>query len=728
MQFLRNSLTNEELLNIYQKLLWPRLIEEKMILLLRQGKISKWFSGIGQEAISVGATLAMNNDEWIMPLHRNLGAFTSRNMPLHKLFQQWQGSQDGYSKGRERSFHFGSREHRICGMISHLGPQLAVADGTALAAKLRKEEKISLAFTGEGGTSEGDFHEALNVAVVWDLPVIFIIENNGYALSTPASEQYRCASLADKGKGYGMEAVTIDGNNVLAVYDTVKGVRDYCIKNQKPYLIECTTFRMRGHEEASGTKYIPKELFDEWEQKDPIKNYEQWLLEKNVLTTDAIEIIRKEQKQKIEEELKIANEQSTIIISSEKELFDVYAAGLPLTCFKREGAAGTQSQAHSGSPIRGESNAQTQPNQETFSNNNNIHKSESLSVGKAPSIGGGLGEAEPMQHSAPSPAPLERAGVRFIDAIKQALHQSMQQHANLILMGQDIAEYGGAFKITEGFVEKFGKERVRNTPLCESAIIGAALGLSLEGFKSMVEMQFADFVTMGMNQIINNLAKIYYRWGQNADIVIRMPTGGGVNAGPFHSQSNEAWFVHTPGLKVVYPSTPADAKGLLIAAINDPNPVLYFEHKVLYRSISGEVPQEYYETEIGKARQVQTGDDISIITYGMGVIWAEDYAAEHPETSIDILDLRSLLPLDYEAIKSAVHRTGKVLILHEDTLIGGIGGELAAWINEHCFEHLDAPVMRCASLDTPVPFNKELEQNFLAKARLHEQVQKLLNY
>jgi 2-oxoisovalerate dehydrogenase E1 component len=650
-----------------------------MLLLLRQGKISKWFSGIGQEAISVGATLAMNNDEWIMPLHRNLGVFTSRNMPLHKLFEQWQGSQDGYSKGRERSFHFGSREHHICGMISHLGPQLAIADGTALAAKLRKEEKISLAFTGEGGTSEGDFHEALNVAAVWDLPVIFIIENNGYALSTPASEQYRCTALADRSKGYGMEAVTIDGNNVLAVYDTVKGVRDYCIKNQKPYLIECTTFRMRGHEEASGTKYIPKELFDEWQQKDPIKNYEQWLLEENVLTTEGVETIRKEQKQKIEEELKIANEQSTIIISSEKELFDVYAAsGLPHTQSQLKKEAG---------------------------NVKDIYASVALRRSEAP--------------------PPE---ARFIDAIKEALYQSMHQHANLILIGQDVAEYGGAFKITEGFVGEFGKERVRNTPLCESAIIGAALGLSLEGFKSMVEMQFADFVTMGFNQIVNNLAKIYYRWGQNADVVIRMPTGGGVNAGPFHSQSNEAWFVHTPGLKVVYPSTPADAKGLLIAAVNDPNPVLYFEHKALYRSVSGKVPNEFYEIEIGKARQVQTGDDITIITYGMGVLWAEDYAAEHTEISIDILDLRTLLPLDYEAIKSAVHRTGKVLILHEDTLIGGIGGELAAWINEHCFEHLDAPVMRCASLDTPVPFNKELEQNFLAKARLHDQVQKLLNY
>jgi len=690
MQFSRNHLSNKELVSIYRNLLYPRLIEEKMLLLLRQGKISKWFSGIGQEAISVGATLALKDDEWIMPLHRNLGVFTSRKMPLNKLFKQWQGRQDGYSKGRERSFHFGSKEHYICGMISHLGPQLTIANGTALAAKLRKEEKVSLTFTGEGGTSEGDFHEALNVAAVWDLPAIFIIENNGYALSTPSSEQYSCSSIADRGKGYGMEAITIDGNNVLAVYDTVKGVREYCIKNQKPYLIECTTFRMRGHEEASGTKYVPKELFDEWEGKDPIKNFEQWLLQETILTGDEIEKIRLEQKQKIEEELKLANIHNPIVVSSEKELSDVYAApsGSP-------GGGVTHSQ-----PLL----KQDSERQEEFS------KSE-VGAQMAFPTGGGREEA-----------------VRIIDAIKQGLHQSMQHHLNLILMGQDIAEYGGAFKITEGFVEEFGKERVRNTPLCESAIVGAALGLSLEGYKTMVEMQFADFVTMGFNQIVNNLAKIYYRWGQNADVVIRMPTGGGVGAGPFHSQSNEAWFVHTPGLKVVYPSTPSDAKGLLIAAINDPNPVIYFEHKALYRSISGEVPAEYYEIEIGKARVVQTGEDVAIITYGVGVHWAEDYAAEHPEISISILDLRTLLPLDYEAIKITVCRTGKVLILHEDTLTGGIGGEISAWITENCFEFLDAPVMRCASLDTSVPFNIELEKNFLAKSRLGEYVQNLVSY
>jgi len=671
MQFDRRKLSNEELILFYQKLLWPRMIEEKMLVLLRQGKISKWFSGIGQEAIAVGATLAMQKDEWIMPLHRNLGVFTTRNMPLNKLFMQWQGSQDGYSKGRERSFHFGNRQHHICGMISHLGPQLAIADGTALAYKLRKDDKVSLAFTGEGGTSEGDFHEALNVAAVWDLPVIFIIENNGYGLSTPTEEQYRCISLIDKAKGYGMDGIQIDGNNILSVYDTIKGVRDYCVRYQKPYLIECTTFRMRGHEEASGTKYVPKKLFDLWEMKDPVKNYEQYLLSSGVLKPGDVENIRNEFKEKIEHELEIGSAAGPVVADTETELEDIYAKPAD----------------------------SRQPSVSVVDNSGLSYDSR-----------------------------FTTHDLRIIDAIKQGLHQSMKAHPNLILMGQDIAEYGGAFKITEGFVEEFGKERVRNTPLCESAIVGAALGLSLEGYKSMMEMQFADFVTVGFNQIINNLAKIHYRWGQNADVVIRMPTGGGVGAGPFHSQSNEAWFVHTPGLKVVYPSTPVDAKGLLIAAINDPNPVMYFEHKALYRSVSGPVPEEYYEIEIGKARHVREGEEISIITYGSGVHWAEDYAAEHPEISIDILDLRTLLPLDYMAIREAVQRTGRILLLHEDTLTGGIGGEIAAWIAEHCFGLLDAPVMRCASLDTPVPFSIELENNFLAKARLDETIQKLLNY
>ena len=667
MDFLSKGIEKEELLGLYRALLLPRLIEEKMLILLRQGKISKWFSGIGQEAISVGVTKALQQDEWIMPLHRNLGVFTGRNMPLHKLFMQWQGNKEGYSKGRERSFHFGSREHHICGMISHLGPQLAIADGVALAYKLAKRDKVSVAFSGDGGTSEGDFHEALNTAAVWDLPVIFIIENNGYGLSTPVNEQYRCESLVDKAKGYGMEGVRIDGNNILTVYDTIKGVRDYCIKNQKPYLIECMTFRMRGHEEASGVKYVPKELFETWEKKDPVSNYEQWLMDQQHLTQDQVSSIRLEIKNMIDAELEIAYKAEEIHPDTAEEMHDVYA------------------------PVN-------------------------------------LNDATVFANDASLPAGIPSSEKKFIQAISEALDQSMDRFPNLVLMGQDIAEYGGAFKVTEGFVSKYGKERVRNTPLCESAIVGAALGLSLEGYKSMMEMQFSDFVTVGFNQIVNNLAKIHYRWGQAADVVIRMPTGGGVGAGPFHSQSTEAWFAHVPGLKVVYPSNPFDAKGLLNAALAENNPVMYFEHKALYRSISGMVPDAYYHVPIGKAAQVQAGEDISIITYGAGVHWALEYQQKHPHISLDILDLRSLLPLDYDAIRQAVSRTGKVLILHEDNLTGGFGGEIAAWIAEHCFDKLDAPVMRCASLDTPIPFNLRLEKNYMAYSRLDEAVDRLIAY
>ncbi len=665
MQFDRKKLSNAELISFYRELLYSRMIEEKMIVLLRQGKVSKWFSGIGQEAISVGATMAMQHDEWIMPLHRNLGVFTVRGASLEQLFLQWQGSKDGFSKGRERSFHFGSHEHHIAGMISHLGPQLALADGAALAYKLKGDRKVALAFTGDGGTSEGDFHEALNVAAVWDLPVIFIIENNGYGLSTPTNEQYRCESLVDKAFGYGIEGIKIDGNNILEVYDTIRGVRNYCIDEQKPYLIECMTFRMRGHEEASGVKYVPKELFEEWEKKDPVRTYEEWLLSADIMDVDQLCAINDELRLKIEEELKAGLAFQKNKVDLQEELNDVYA----------------------------------------------------------------LNHTSGIQLQLPSSdLPQRNEPIRMINAISEALDQSLALHENLVVMGQDIAEYGGAFKVTEGLVHKYGKSRIRNTPLCESAIVGTALGLSLEGYKSVVEMQFADFVSVGFNQIVNNLAKIYYRWGQNADVVIRMPTGAGVGAGPFHSQSNEAWFFHVPGLKIVYPSNPADAKGLLMAAIQDPNPVMYFEHKVLYRSIAGEVDAAPYVVEIGKAALSQQGDDVSVITYGAGVHWALEYAKQHPELSIEILDLRSLMPLDYQAIEQTVRKTNRVLVLHEDNLTGGIGAEIAAWISEHYFQFLDAPVMRCASLDTPIPFSPELEQQYLAKSRLHDAMQKLLNY
>lgn len=659
MNFKPYKYSKDVLINLYKGILKPRMIEEKMLILLRQGKVSKWFSGIGQEAIAVGATMALDSDEYVMPLHRNLGVFTTRQMPFDKLFLQWQGSDQGFSKGRERSFHFGANEYHICGMISHLGPQLAIADGIALAHKLRKEEKVSLAFSGDGGTSEGDFHEALNTAAVWGLPVIFLIENNGYGLSTPVNEQFVCEQLSDRAKGYGMKGITIDGNNILEVYKTIQEARAYCIKEQKPILIEAMTFRMRGHEEASGVKYVPKELFEQWAVKDPVNNFEKYLLKEKIITQEIIDAIKSDIQKEIEHGVQVGLSSQPIVPNIELELADVYKP---------------------------------------------YHHTTTDTTG------------QPVQK------------MKMIHAISDALRLGMRRHPEFVLMGQDIAEYGGAFKVTEGFVEEFGKERVRNTPLCESAIVGTALGLSIKGIKSMMEMQFADFVTVGFNQIVNNLAKIHYRWGQNADVIIRMPTGGGVGAGPFHSQSNEAWFTKVPGLKVVYPSNPYDAKGLMLASIEDPNPIMFFEHKALYRSVEMEVPESYYTIEIGKAHLVQSGDDMSIITYGAGVHWAKEYASQHSELSIEILDLRTLAPLDYDAIRATVERTGRVLILHEDTLIGGIGGEISAWINEHCFTLLDAPVMRCASLDTPVPFAIELEKNFLAKSRLAEKIDELMSF
>ncbi|RSK46367.1 dehydrogenase [Hymenobacter perfusus] len=662
MHFDRKDYSNETLLHLYQHLLKPRMIEEKMLILLRQGKVSKWFSGIGQEAISVGSTLALDADEYILPLHRNLGVFTGRDIPLHQLFAQWQGKISGFSKGRDRSFHFGTNEHHIVGMISHLGPQLAVAGGIALADTLENRPKVTVTYSGDGGASEGDFHEALNVAAVWQLPVIFIIENNGYGLSTPSNEQFRFRYFVDKGPAYGMEAVQVDGNNVLEVYDTVRRLTEDLRQNPRPVLLEALTFRMRGHEEASGTKYVPQELFEQWAQKDPVENYEKWLLAEGILDEEARMRFRETIKREIEEGLRLADAEPMPTASLEQEVGDMYRA------FEPDSAL-----------------------------------------------------------NLPTDNPQPTTDKRYVDAISDGMRQSMERYPELVLMGQDIAEYGGVFKITDGFVAQFGKGRVRNTPLCESAIVGAALGLSIKGRKAMVEMQFADFVTCGFNQIVNNLAKSHYRWGQNADVVVRMPTGAGTAAGPFHSQSNEAWFTHTPGLKVVYPSNPVDAKGLLCAAFEDPNPVMYFEHKLLYRSISAPVPDAYYTTPIGKAALVREGEEMSIITYGAGVHWALALA-EEIGLSADILDLRTLLPWDEEAVRRTVEKNGRVILLHEDTLTGGLAGEIGAWIAEHCFRSLDAPILRVASLDTAVPFAPPLEKQFLPQQRLREAVAKLRSY
>ena len=659
MLFESNNLSKEILKKLYSSILKPRLIEEKMLLLLRQNKISKWFSGIGQEATSVGVALATDPSEYILPMHRNLGVFTCRDISLVKLFDQFQGKVDGFTKGRDRSFHFGVKDLNIIGMISHLGPQMGIADGIGLAKKLKGEKKGTVVFTGDGGTSEGDFHESLNVAAVWDLPVLFVIENNGYGLSTPNKEQFKVDSLALKGEGYGVESLSVDGNNIVEVYSAVSDKMESIRENPRPILLECFTFRMRGHEEASGTKYVPKEVMEYWENKDPVINFEKHLIEKKVYSVDEVESIKNSLKDEIAQAVKKSFVDSKFIVNEEEEVVDVFYPYVQKVQF---------------------------PKEKTMS---------------------------------------ER---RYVDAISDSLSQSMLKYKDLIIMGQDISDYGGVFKVTEGFVDKFGRERVRNTPLCESAIVGTALGLSIEGIKSVVEMQFADFVTCGFNQIINNLAKIHYRWGQNADVVVRMPTGGGVSAGPFHSQSNEAWFFHTPGLRIVYPSSASDAKGLLNAAIEDPNPYLFFEHKALYRSHSEKVFEDYYTTEVGKAKIIKSGEDITVVTYGMGVHWAREASKKYDNISLDIIDLRTLQPWDKESVEKSVLKTNKVIVLHEDCVTGGIGAEISAWISENCFEHLDAPIVRVGGLDTPVPFRKELEENFMPIERLHKQIIKLSKY
>ncbi len=651
----KTDLSKETLLHLYKSMLLPRLIEEKMLILLRQGKISKWFSGIGQEAIAIGVTLALEQDEYILPMHRNLGVFTSREIPLHRLFSQWQGKANGFTKGRDRSFHFGTQEYKIVGMISHLGPQLGIADGIALAHKLRNEEKVCAVFTGEGGSSEGDFHEALNVASVWNLPVLFCVENNGYGLSTPTSEQFNCENIADRGIGYGMESHMIDGNNILEVYTKISELTKSMRKDPRPVLIEFKTFRMRGHEEASGTKYVPQELLDAWGLKDPLENYKLYLEQNGILTEKIDTEYRFAISEEINTHLQKAFDEELIIANEQTELNDVYKAFEP-------------------------------------------------------------------KHISPSG---ETKSIRLIDAVSEGLRQSMEQHDNLIIMGQDVAEYGGVFKITDGFVAQFGKDRVRNTPICESAIVSAAYGLSVNKVKSVVEMQFADFVSSGFNPIVNLLAKSHYRWNEPADVVVRMPCGAGVAAGPFHSQTNEAWFTKTPGLKVVYPAFPADAKGLLATAINDPNPVLFFEHKALYRSIYQEVPKAYYTLPFGEAAVLQEGSDISIISYGAGVHWAIEVLGKNPEISADLIDLRTLQPLDTETIYTSVRKTGKVIILQEDSLFGGIASDLAALISEHCFQSLDAPVQRVGSLETPIPFIGQLEQQYLAKSKFENSLKKL---
>lgn len=660
MAITEKKISTEQALSIYKNLLLPRRIEERMLKLLRQNKISKWFSGIGQEAVGVGVTLSAKPKDYILPMHRNLGVFTTREVPLYPLFCQLFGKADGFTGGRDRSFHFGTLEHNIVGMISHLAAMMPVADGLALAKKLKGEDAVAFSFCGDGATSEGDFHEALNLAAVWKLPVVFIIENNGYGLSTPTSEQYACEHLSDRAIGYGMHGFNIDGNNIFEVMETVEKARKLAL-NGEPSLIEAKTFRMRGHEEASGTHYVPDILFENWAEKDPILRFENFLEKEGIAGKDDFKKITREIDQSFKKELEKALKTEDPVFDEQTEINAVYST--------------------------------EEPKPPVYSNGITYEK-------------------------------------RFVDVLQSTLWQAFEEDDSFLIMGQDIAEYGGVFKITEGFLKEFGEDRIRNTPIIESGVLGAALGLALEGFKPVVEMQFADFISCGFNQIVNNIAKTHYRWSPPLNITIRAPHGGGVGAGPYHSQSVEGWFMQIPGLKVVVPGTVEDAQNLLYSSLYDPNPVLFFEHKKLYRSLRETVPDKATYEPLGKAKIRREGSDATIITYGMGVQWALEAAVafEKEGRSIEVLDLRTLLPLDKEAIKATVQKTGKILLLQEPSLTLGPLSEIAAIITEECFEWLDAPVMRCASLDTPIPHDKGLEEGFLATSTLSKKLKQLINY
>ncbi|NBB85506.1 MAG: dehydrogenase [Bacteroidetes bacterium] len=667
---------------LYQALLLPRCVEEKMLRLIRQGRISKWFSGYGQEAIAVGCTWALRSDDYILPTHRNLGVWTTREVPLRALMCQLMGRAGGFTKGRDRTFHFGLPEKRIIGMISHMAAMLPVACGLGQAAQLKGEDTVALAFCGDGASREGDFHEALNLAAVWQLPVVFVVENNGYGLSTPTDEAMAVERIADAGAGYGMPGESVDGNNVLAVIEAVRRSAARARTGEGPTLLEMRTFRVRGHEEASGTAYVPDERIEAWEQKDPVARFSKALVRQGILTPDDVEALADDLMDDVTDAVEYALAQPEVSSDRATERADVFAPPQPSSAANGTAANGSKAPI----PAREATAAET-------------------------------GDVKEF---------------RFVDATREALWQAMEADDAVVLLGQDIGTYGGVFKVTEGFIEAFGRERVRDTPIIESGAVGAAMGLALRDLRPVLEIQYADFISCGFNQIVNNLATTHYRWGQPLNVTIRAPYGGGIGAGPFHSQAREAWFCHVPGLKVVIPSTPADIKGLLLSAIDDPNPVLVFEHKALYRSVKGTAPTAPVRVPLGKARIAREGTDATIVTYGQGVHWAVDAAeaqAEMTGASVEVVDLRTLTPWDRTAVLASVRKTHRVLVLQEATHTGGFGGELAATIAEDAFAHLDAPPVRVGALDTPVPFSTSLEEKvFSARTELAAALERLLNF
>ena len=700
-----NDARSQLLRYAYMKL--TREFDARFESLLLTGRVAKWYSEVGNEATTVPAGLALGRGDVLCTLHRDLGAIVAyyldpaRTFPalfagpdpahrapdprpdpetlLRTLACQLLGKHEGFSNGVERSFHYGFLAEemgiRHVGMISHLGSMIPVAAGCAFALKQRGTDGVAINFIGDGGTSTGDFHEGLNMAAVWDLPLVLIVENNRYAFSTPVSQQFRAERLSDRGVGYGIAAETVDGNDPDAMATTVARAVARARAGRGPTLIEALLGRLRGHSEGDDSlKVVPASELARYRAEDPVPAYAHRL--------EASGAVERSDLARVEERV--------------GELVEAaIAAGL---------------EAETPRPTTALRSA--------------LAPAEDAAV-------------TPQVDVEPPPLPFERRRPQlqvepstYVAAIHRALTEEMERDPAVVLMGQDIGVFEGAFRATRGLHERW-PERVLDTPIAESGAIGVAIGAALFGYRPIVEMQFADFVSCGFNQLVNVAAKLYYRWQVACPIVVRLPSGGGVGAGPFHSQNPEAWFAHVAGLKVVCPSTAVDARGLLKAAIRDPNPVIFLEHKYLYRRIKEPLPEGDGTTSIGVARTARRGSDLSLIAYGASTPICLEAAAELAAegASVEVVDLRTLVPLDERAVLESARKTGRVLVVHEAQGTGGFGGEVAARVADRAFSFLDAPVRRLAYPDRPVPYAKVLEAELLPSAeRVIVAARELLSY
>lgn len=643
------TLVNDDWLNLYIFMRKMRMIEERANELYHRDDspiVGRVYTGRGQEAISVGASYALDDDDVIAPLYRDLGALLVRGVTTRELFCQYMGRANSSNRGKDSGIHIGDRDRGIVSMISNLAASVPVAAGLGLMFALKDEPRVAMTFFGDGATAHGSFHEGINFAAAHRLPVVFILENNQWALSTPANRHNALDVLADRAAGYGIPGERVDGNDVLAVYDAACSAVQRARRGDGPTLIEAVTMRMEGHSTTDPAQYVPDEMYAAWEEEDPIARFRQFLVDQEVLDEERDANIEQKLRDEIEEAVEYA--EASDVLPAEAAAEGVFAVN------------------------------------------------------------------ETVSKSVPADALHNAAELSYRGAIRDALRVALASDERVFLLGEDI-EYGGVYGVTKDILDDFGPHRIVDTPIAETAIVGAATGAALFGMRPVAEIQFADFIAPAMDELVNMTAKYHYRTEWPVPLVIRTPAGAIIEShgstGPFHSQSPEAWFVHTPGIKVVVPATAYDAKGLLLAAIEDPNPVLFLEQKALY-NLREPVPDGYYTLPLGEAAVRREGRDLSIITYGAMVQESLDAADVLAGEGVDaeVVDLRTLVPLDREAVLATSRKTGKILVVHEANLSAGVGGEIAALIAQHAFEWLDGPVTRVAAPDTPTPSAKSLAE------------------